>query len=50
MFFVMRSMGLMPEQTGSALLAMMGSLMGHLLYGGVLDAIAEPNAPKLAHI
>ncbi len=49
MFFVMRSMGSMPDQTGSALLAVMGSLMGHLLYGGVLGAIAEPNAPKHAH-
>lgn len=44
MFFVMRSMGLMPDQTGSAVLAVMGSLMGHLLYGGVLRAIAEPSA------
>ncbi len=49
MFFVMRSMGLMPAPTGSALMAMMGSLMGHLLYGGVLGAIAESNAPKHAH-
>ena len=42
MFFTMRSMEVMPAQTGNALLSMMGSLMGHLLFGGVLGAMVAP--------
>ena len=39
MMFIMGSMGMMPAPSGDATMAMIGSLMGHLVYGAVLGAM-----------
>jgi len=36
MFALMRAMGLMPSAGDGKLLGLMGSLMGHLLFGAVM--------------
>jgi hypothetical protein len=44
----MMGAGLFSSAMGGVMAAM-GSLIGHVIYGGLLGAIASPAAPRVAH-
>ncbi|SDY60323.1 DUF6789 family protein [Hymenobacter psychrophilus] len=49
MFALMRAMGLMPAAGEGMLLGMMGSLLGHLLFGAVLGGFFSTQRTTVAH-
>ena len=50
MFALMRTMGLMPPAGESMLLGMMGSLLGHLVFGAVLGGFFSAQRAPVTHI
>lgn len=49
MFALMRSMGLMPPAGDDMLLGMMGSLVGHLVFGAVLGGFFSTQRATVTH-
>ncbi|MFC6224936.1 DUF6789 family protein [Hymenobacter artigasi] len=49
MFTLMRTMGLMPPAGEGMLLGMMGSLLGHLVFGAVLGGFFSTQRATVAH-